>query len=81
MSCSLLCQCTMIADSALLRVDTAKYVVPLESEAKKRWNDRVMGMAEACGWENVEQVELRERDSTISSFNELVFVRKATPNS
>ncbi len=71
----------MVADSALLRVSTAKYVVPFEKESKLRWNNRVLEMAETCGWENVEQIQVQDKDNTgfSSSLNdELVFVRKVT---
>ncbi len=67
-------------------MDTAKYVVPFEKESKLRWNNRVMEMAEACGWENVEQIQIQEKNNMVSSSplnDELVFVRKVTttPNS
>ncbi len=71
----------MVADSALLRVSTAKYVVPFEKESKLGWNNRVLEMAETCGWENVEQIQVQDKDNTgfSSSLNdELVFVRKVT---
>ncbi len=77
----------MIADSALLRVDTAKYIVPLEKEAKEKWNSHVIDMTKACGWENVEQVhhQLQESENTTAStsINELLFLRKKKiiPNS